>query len=43
MRCEYSKEKFWKVCLQIARNQPRLCAEEVEFKAVLQRVGLALA
>jgi len=38
----FSKEKFWKNCIQIARAQPKLCAEEVEFRAVLLELGLCV-
>jgi len=34
------KERFWKKCLQVARAQPKLCAEEVEFRTVLLELGL---
>ena len=27
------RDRFWKTCLQIARDNPELSAEEVEFKA----------
>ncbi len=32
--------KFWKACLQIARANPSLCAEEVELEAVRVHIGL---
>jgi len=35
--------QFWNICLKIARAHPELCAEEVEFKAVLSTVGLSQA
>jgi hypothetical protein len=31
---------FWAKCLEIARDNPELCAEEVEYKAVRARMGL---
>jgi len=40
IKCVYTKERFWKKCLQVARAQPELCAEEVEFRAVLIEIGL---
>ncbi len=39
---ETRRERFWKNCLQIAKTQPKLSAEEVEFKAVLMELGLCL-
>ncbi len=35
-----SKSRFWKQCLQLAKAQPELSAEEVEVKAVLVELGL---
>ena len=34
--CRYleKEERFWKVCLKVARSKPHLCAEEVEAEAV---------
>ena len=37
---EIRRNRFWKNCLQVARDQPKLSAEEVEFKAVLIKLGL---
>ena len=31
---------FWKRCIAIARDHPELCAEDVEFNAVLTEMGL---
>jgi len=38
----YLKEddRFWKVCLKVARAKPHLCAEEVEAEATLIVLGL---
>lgn len=33
--------QFRKSCLKVARNNPELCEEEVEFKAVLVNLGLS--
>jgi len=34
--CRYLEEyeRFWRVCLEVARSKPHLCAEEVEAEAV---------
>lgn len=34
--CRYLEEheRFWRVCLEVARSKPHLCAEEVEAGAV---------
>ena len=34
------KSVFWKRCIAIARTHPELCAEDVEFNAVLAEMGL---
>jgi len=33
--------KFWKTCLKVARAHPELCAEEVEYKAIMVTLGLS--
>lgn len=34
--CTYveEEERFWRICLKVARSKPHLCAEEVEAEAV---------
>jgi len=34
--CRYieEEERFWGICLEVARSKPHLCAEEVEAEAV---------
>ena len=34
------KDRHCTRCLEIARANPELCAEEVEYKAVLAQIGL---
>ena len=39
-RIKDDKDLFWEKSLEIARAHPELSAEEVEYKAVLARIGL---
>jgi len=34
--CRYleENERFWRVCIEVARSRPHLCAEEVEAEAL---------
>ena len=34
-------ERFWRICLKVARSKPYLCAEAVEAEAVSVMVGLS--
>jgi hypothetical protein len=33
-------ERFWRVCLEVARSNPHLCAEDVEAEAIDMMIGL---
>lgn len=34
------EERYWRICLEVARANPHLCAEEVELQAVDVMLGL---
>ena len=36
------QERFWRVCLEVARSKPHLCAEDVETEAIDIVIGLKL-
>lgn len=36
---EEANERFWRICLKVARSNPHLCAEDVEFEAALITLG----
>lgn len=40
--CRYleEQERFWRVCLGVARSKPHLCAEDVETEAIDVMIGL---
>jgi len=33
-------ERFWRLCLEVARSNPHLCAEDVETEAIDTMIGL---